>query len=160
MIWKKRNLSEKSDVSSYFRLYNEGGKTMEIKYEIVDDKVRNFTDSAKHRMQEQAQKYTLDIISEAEKIEKLNRENGASSEITDNIIFQAVRRNKIEKRKSIKNILIQITAEIFLFISGLMFMPEKFITAENTFDLGYFIIFAIVTSVALITTIVTYFIGE
>lgn len=133
---------------------------MEIKYEIVDDKVRNFTDSAKNRMQEQAQKYTLDIISEAEKIEKLNRENGASSEITDNIIFQAVRRNKIEKRKSIKNILIQITAEIFLFISGLMFMPEKFITAENTFDLGYFIIFAIVTSVALITTIVTYFIGE
>ena len=76
---------------------------MEIKYEIADDKVRNFTDSAKNRLQEQSQKYTLEIIDEAEKIENLIRENGASTEITDNIVFQAVRRNRTEKKKSIKN---------------------------------------------------------
>lgn len=74
--------------------FNEGGRTLEIKYEIADDKIRNFTDSAKSRLQEQSPKYTLEIISEAEKVEKLIRENGASTEITDNIIFQAVRRNK------------------------------------------------------------------
>nr|WP_300818403.1 hypothetical protein [uncultured Acetatifactor sp.] len=72
---------------------------MEIKYEIADDKVRNFTDSAKNRLQEQSQKYTLEIIDEAEKIENLIRENGASTEITDNIVFQAVRRNRTEKKK-------------------------------------------------------------
>lgn len=132
---------------------------MEIKYEIPDDKVRSFTGSAKRRLQEQAQKYTLEIISEAEKVEEFIRENGASTEITDNIIFQAVRRNKTEKKKSIKTILIRIAAEILLFVSGLMFIPEMFITPENTFNLGYFFVFAIVTLTALVATIVTYFIG-
>lgn len=132
---------------------------MEIKYEIADDKIRNFTDSAKSRLQEQAQKYTLEIISEAEKVEEFIRENGASTEITDNIIFQAVRRNKTEKKKSIKTILIRIAAEILLFVSGLMFIPEMFITPENNFNLGYFFVFAIVTLTALVATIVTYFIG-
>lgn len=132
---------------------------MEIKYEIADDKIRNFTDSAKSRLQEQSQKYTLEIISEAEKIEELIRENGASTEITDNIIFQAVRRNKAERKKSIKTILVRIAAEILLFISGLMFIPEMFITKESTFNLGYFVAFAIVTLIALVATIVTYFIG-
>lgn len=132
---------------------------MEIKYEDADNKVCNFTDSAKSRLQEQAQKYTLEIINEAEKVEELIRENGASTEITDNIIFQAVRRSKTEKRKSIKIILIRIAAEILLFVSGLMFMPEKFITPESTFNLGYFAAFAFVTLIALVTTIVTYFVG-
>ena len=132
---------------------------MEIKYEIADDKIRNFTDSAKSRLQEQSQKYTLEIISEAEKVEELIRENGASTEITDNIIFQAVRRNKTEKKKSIKTILVRIAAEILLFASGLMFIPEMFITTENTFNLGYFVVFALVTLIALVATIVTYFIG-
>lgn len=132
---------------------------MEIKYEIPDDKVRNFTVGAKGRLQEQSRKYTLDIISEAEKVGELIRENGALTEITDNIIFQAVRRNKTEKKKNFKIIFIRIVAEIFLFISGLMFMPEKFITSENTFNLGYFVAFAIITLIALIATIATYFIG-
>ena len=132
---------------------------MEIKYEIADDKIRNFTDSAKSRLQEQSQKYTLEIISEAEKVEELIRENGASTEITDNIIFQAVRRNKTEKKKSIKTILVRIVAEILLFVSGLMFIPEMFITTENTFKLGYIVVFALVTLIALVATIVTYFIG-
>jgi hypothetical protein len=132
---------------------------LEIKYEIADDKVRNFTDSAKNRLQEQSQKYTLDIIDEAEKIENLIRENGASTEITDNIVFQAVRRNRTEKKKSIKIIVIRIVAELLLFISGLMFLPEMFITSESTFNLEYFVIFAIITLTALITTIVTYFLG-
>ena len=138
---------------------NEGGRILEIKYEIADDKIRNFTDSAKSRLQEQSQKYTLEIISEAEKVEELIRENGASTEITDNIIFQAVRRNKTEKKKSIKTILVRIVAEILLFASGLMFIPEMFITTENTFNLGYFVVFALVTLIALVATIVTYFIG-
>lgn len=141
------------------RKFNEGGRTLEIKYEIADDKIRNFTDSAKSRLQEQSQKYTLEIISEAEKVEELIRENGASTEITDNIIFQAVRRNKAERKKSIKTILVRIAAEILLFISGLMFIPEMFITKESTFNLGYFVAFAIVTLIALVATIVTYFIG-
>lgn len=132
---------------------------MEIKYEIADKKIHNFTDSAKSRLREQAQKYTLEIISEAEKVEELIRENGASTEITDNIIFQAVRRNKTERKKNIKIILIRIAAEVLLFISGLMFIPEKFIVSDNTFNMNYFVAFAIISLVALVATIATYFIG-
>ena len=65
---------------------------MEIKYEIPDDKVRSFTGSAKRRLQEQAQKYTLEIISEAEKVEELIREkekfkNCICSSFSRNIII-------------------------------------------------------------------------
>ncbi|MBQ8326586.1 MAG: hypothetical protein IJX86_05895 [Lachnospiraceae bacterium] len=132
---------------------------MEIKFEIADDKVRNFTDSAKSRLEEQSQKYTLEIIKEAEKVEELIRENGASTEITDNIIFQAVRRNRTQKKRNIVLIVVRIISEILLFIAGLMFLPEKFITAESTFNLGYFVVFLIVTSIAFVATIVTYFMG-
>lgn len=132
---------------------------MEIKYEIPDDKVRSFTESAKNRLHEQSQKYTLEIINEAEKVEKFVRENGASTEITDNIIFQAVRRNRTEKKKSIKNILIRIISELLLFVAGLMFIPDRFVTTENTLNIEYFIAFALVTIVALVATVVTYFIG-
>lgn len=134
-------------------------KHVEIKYEIADNKVCNFTDSAKSRLREQALKYTLEIISEAEKVEELIRENGASTEITDNIIFQAVRRNKTERKKSIKIILVRIVSELLLFVSGLMFLPEMFITSDKSFNLGYFITFSIVTLIALVATISTYFIG-
>lgn len=130
---------------------------MEIKYEISDTKVVNFTEDAKKRLQEQSQKYTLEIINEAEKVEELIRENGASTEITDNIIFQAVRRNKTGKKKNVKKIVIRIVAEILLFISGLMFIPELFITSKNTFNLYYFAAFAMITIIALIATIITYF---
>lgn len=133
---------------------------MEIKFEIADDKLRNFTDPAKEKLIEQTRKYTLEIISEAEKTEDILRENGASSEITNNTVIQAVRRNKTIKKKNIKIIIIRVIAEVLLFFSGIMFLPEYFITPENTFNVIYFAIFAILTLVAIITTIITYFIGE
>lgn len=135
------------------------GRTLEIKYEIPDDKVRSFTGSAKRRLQEQAQKYTLEIISEAEKVEELIRENGASTEITDNIIFQAVRRNRTEKKKNLKIVLVRVLAEILLFISRLMFLPEMFVTTDGALNMGYLVAFLLVTLIAFIVTIVTYFIG-
>ena len=132
---------------------------MEIKYEIADDKVRNFTGSAKSRLQEQSKKYTLEIISEAEKVEELIRENGASTEITDNIIFQAVRRNRAGKKKSIKITIVRIVAEVLLFVSGLMFIPEMFVTIDGTLNTVYLVGFLLVTLIAFIAIIVTYFIG-
>lgn len=132
---------------------------MQISYEIADDKVVTFTEGAKSRLQEQSKKYTLEIIEEAEKVEELIRENGASSEITDNIIFQAVRRTKTEKKRSIKIIILRIISELLLFISGLMFMPEMFITENKTLNLGYFFAFTIITLIAVVATIITYFIG-
>ena len=132
---------------------------MEVRYEIADEKVCNFSESAKNRLQEQAQKYTLEIISEAEKVEELIRETGASTEITDNIIFQAVRRNKTSKKKRIGITITRIIAEVLLFVAGILFLPEQFITSDGHFNLLYFVVFLIITLVAIITTIITHFVG-
>lgn len=131
---------------------------MEIKYEIPDDKVCNFTDDAKNRLQAQSYKYTLEIITESEKIEEFFRENGASTEITDNIVHQAVRRNRTEPKKNKKLIFLRIGAEILIFISGLMFIPEKFIS-NNSLNIGYSVAFLLVTLFALGTTMASIFMG-
>lgn len=70
---------------------------MEIKYEIPDDKVRSFTGSAKRRLQEQAQKYTLEIISEAEKSKNLSVKTVHRLKLQ--IILSFKRLEEIERRK-------------------------------------------------------------
>jgi hypothetical protein len=66
---------------------------LEVKFEIPEDKVIHFTENAKKRLIDEAQKYTLDIVNESERTEELLREDGASSEITNSTVIQAVRRN-------------------------------------------------------------------
>ena len=135
------------------------GRALEIKYEIPDDKVRSFTGGAKKRLCEQAKTFTIEIVNEAEKVECLIRENGATVEITENIVFQAIRRNKTGKKKNVKIIVMRVFADLFLFVSGLMFIPEMFITSDKTLNITYFIGYIIVTLIAFIFTVVTYFIG-
>lgn len=135
------------------------GRALEIKYEIPDDKVRSFTGGAKKRLCEQAKTFTIEIVNEAEKVEGLIRENGATVEITENIVFQAIRRNKTGKKKNVKIIVMRVFADLFLFVSGLMFIPEMFITSDKTLNITYFIGYIIVTLIAFIFTVVTYFIG-
>ena len=67
---------------------------MEIKFDIDDNKVQHFTTGAKNRLSIQTKKYAEDIVNESEKVEELLREDGASPEITENIVFQAIRRNR------------------------------------------------------------------
>ena len=132
---------------------------MKVEFDISDDKIRSFTASAKTRLQEQAEKYTNEIIAEAEKVEELFHEKGASTEITDNAIIQAVRRHRTVRRQRIGVIIFRIIAELLLFVAGLLFMPEKFITPEGTFNVLYFALFALIALGAVTTTIVTYFVG-
>lgn len=124
---------------------------MEIKFEIDNNKVQNFTDGAKNRLSLQAQKYTEDVINEAEKVEELLRENGASPEITENIVFQAIRRNRtpIKHRRKWGITIIKILSELLLFISGLMFNQEALST-----NIVYFSVFSLVFISALIITII------
>lgn len=130
---------------------------MEIKFEIADNKIQNFTGSAITALTEHAQKYTLEVIGEAEKVEELTRENGAAPEITNNTIFQAARRNKTVRKKNRALTIIRIIAEIALYISGIMFLPDVFVTAEGTLNLRYLIFFLIVTMVAFVAIITMHF---
>ena len=122
---------------------------MEIKYDIDDSKLQNFTEEAKSKLIAQSLKHTLDIINEAEKVEESLREYGATSEITGNIIFQAVRtlRNHPAKRLKWITILLKILSELLLFIAGCLFNQDSFAKSTTQFYwfCGVFFIAVILT---------------
>ena len=72
---------------------------MSIKIYINKIKVDNFSEDAKATLEKQIEKYAGDVIKEANLIEETIREDGASREITSNIVLQAVRKNKTYKKK-------------------------------------------------------------
>ena len=136
-------------------------KYLEVKFEVAEDKVKYFSGNAKTRIAEHAKNYTLDIISEAERIELSTHEGDSPREITSSHVGHAVNKFRsirgINKKKRGLTIL-QIVSEVLILITGIMFLPEHFVK-DDTFNIGYFIIFVMVLSAALITTIVSHFLG-
>ena len=130
---------------------------MQINFDLSDAELTHFSQGAKNRLTEQAKQYTLEIISEANKVEEMLRENGASQEITESIVVQAIRRNKTVRKKNIGAIILKILSEILLFISGLLFLPDMFIKSDNTLNMPYFIFFLLLITVSLILTIIMHF---
>lgn len=130
---------------------------MQINFDLSDAELTHFSQGAKNRLTEQAKQYTLEIISEANKVEEMLRENGASQEITESIVVQAIRRNKTVKKKNIGAIILKILSEILLFISGLLFLPDMFIKSDNTLNMPYFIFFLLLITISLILTIIMHF---
>lgn len=96
---------------------------MAVQINIVDDKVDNFSNEAQTTLTKQIEKYADDIIKEANLIEEGIREDGASTEITSNIVLQAVRKNKTyHNKKSNKTLLItKIVSALSLLITGFLF---------------------------------------
>ena len=123
----------------------------------INFNLSHFSQGAKNRLSNQARQYTLEIISEANKVEELLRENGASQEITESIVVQAIRRNKTVRKKNVRVIILKILSEIFLFISGLLFLPDMFINSDSTLNMPYFIFFLLLIAISLILTIITHF---
>lgn len=130
---------------------------MQINFDLSDAELTPFSQGAKNRLTEQARQYTLEIISEANKVEEMLRENGASQEITESIVVQAIRRNKTVRKKNIGAIILKILSEILLFISGLLFLPDMFIKSDNTLNMPYFIFFLLLITISLILTIIMHF---
>ena len=130
---------------------------MQINFDLSDAELTHFSQGAKNRLTEQAKQYTLEIISEANKVEEMLRENGASQEITESIVVQAIRRNKTVRKKNIGAIILKILSEILLFISGLLFLHDMFIKSDNTLNMPYFIFFLLLITVSLILTIIMHF---
>lgn len=130
---------------------------MQIQFDLSDTELTHFSQGAKNRLTEQAKQYTLEVISEANKVEEMLRENGASQEITESIVVQAIRRNKTVRKKNIGAIVLKILSEILLFISGLLFLPDMFIKSDNTLNMPYFIFFLLLITISLILTIIMHF---
>lgn len=125
---------------------------MEIKYDIDDSKISNFTEEAKSKLIEHSRQHTLEIISEAKKVEASLHENGAASEITGNMIFQAARiiRNSPTKKFKWVVVVLKILSELLLFLAGCLFNQEIFATDPTLF--WWFCVFffpAVILTIAL-----------
>lgn len=126
-----------------------GGENVAIQITIDEDKIDNFSNDAQTTLKKQIDKYTDDIIKEANLIEEGIRENGASTEITSNIVLQAVRKNKTyhNKKKSNKILLItKVVSALSLLITGFLFDSSGY--ENNKLGLIAFVVFLIIASVS------------
>lgn len=110
---------------------------LHIQFDIPDSDLTHFSQEAKNRLTEQAKVHTLEIIQESNRVEGMYHTNGASQEITESMVVQAIDRNKIIRKKKIGIILLKILSEVLVFLSGLLFIPEWFIKPDNSLNLVY-----------------------
>lgn len=96
---------------------------MALQVNIADDKIDNLSIEAQATLKEQIERYANDIIKEANLVEEGHREHGASTEITSNIILQAVRSYRIHRNKKTKRYLLylKILSTLTLWLSGFLF---------------------------------------
>lgn len=126
---------------------------MSLQVSIEDDKVDNFSDGARTTLKKQIKKYADDIIRESNLIEEAFREDGASTEITSNIVLQAVRRNKTSyNRKNDRGLtVIKIVSALSLLATGFLFDATGY---QN--NIVKLIIFIIVLIVACVSTVLQF----
>ncbi|MGF2030345.1 hypothetical protein ACQUFH_12690 [Lactococcus lactis] len=125
---------------------------MEIKFQVDDEIATNMTQGAINGLVKQSEAYAIKIIKEAGRVEESYREDGAQIEITENTIFQAVRKNKtLVNKKNRKVSYIKLGSELTLFLSGLIF-NQKMFAESMIYLIGYFLLI----TVAIILTVITY----
>lgn len=117
-----------------FLFYNVGGVDVAVQVNIDDNKIDNFSDGAQTTLKKQMEKYADDIIKEANLIEEAIREDGANTEITSNIVLQAVRKNKSNPSKKPNRFLLitKIISSFSLLITGFLFDSSGY---QNSFAL-------------------------
>lgn len=123
--------------------------------EIIVDGARleNLSDGARQTLKKQVNEYTDEVLKEARLIEEGIREDGASREITSNIILNAVRkhRNYLVKKPSKWVIIIKTTSSLSLLLTGFLFDSNGY--QDNIPKLISFIIFLII---ACVSTVIQY----
>lgn len=127
---------------------------MALQANIDNDKVDNFSKEAKIELQKQLEKYCENIIKESNLIEEAMREDGAITEITSNIVLQAVRRNKTNHNKKPNKFLLitKIVSALSLLISGFLFDEDG-----GTIKLIFFlIVFAIACASTVLQFVLDY----
>lgn len=131
-----------------FLFYNVGGVDVAVQVNIDDNKIDNFSDGAHTTLKKQMEKYADDIIKEANLIEEAIREDGANTEITSNIVLQAVRKNKSNPSKKPNRILLitKIISSFSLLITGFLFDSSGY--QNNVLKLIAFVVCLIVASVS------------
>lgn len=121
---------------------------MAVQVNIDDNKIDNFSDGAQTTLKKQMEKYADDIIKEANLIEEAIREDGANTEITSNIVLQAVRKNKSNPSKKPNRFLLitKIISSFSLLITVFLFDSSGY--QNNVSKLIAFVVCLIVASVS------------
>lgn len=126
---------------------------MSIRVDIVRRKVDNFSEEAKATLEKQIEKYADDVIKEANIIEEIIREDGASTEVTSNIVLQAVRKNRTYKKKKCSkfSIFMKILSPLSILVTGFLYDSNGY---EN--ELAKMAAFICALVVACISTLLQY----
>ena len=132
----------------YLAICQRGGGYMALQVNIDNDKIDNFSSGAKAELVKQLEKYGDNIIKESNLIEEAIREDGASTEITSNIVIQAVRKSKVpsKKKHSKTLLLLKIVSWASLLLTGFLFDSNGY--EEATGKLIFFVICLIVACVS------------
>lgn len=130
-----------------------GGENVAVQVRIDENKIDNFSTGAQGLLEKQIIRYADDIIKEANLIEETIREDGASTEITSNIILQAVRKNKTNHNIRTKKYLIALrtTSAFSVLFTGILFDSDGY--KDNIIK---FIIFIIIFFIASVSTVLLY----
>lgn len=101
---------------------------MKIEFDILDDKVQNFSSDAKTELSDQAKRLTEDVVDEASRIENQRRMPDTKSEVTQSHVNEAAShpRRFFRPRKSLLSKIIQLVAFISTMVAGSMLDPDKF----------------------------------
>ena len=126
---------------------------MALQVNIDNDKIDNFSSGAKAELVKQLEKYGDNIIKESNLIEEAIREDGASTEITSNIVIQAVRKSKVpSKKKHGKTLLfLKIVSWASLLLTGFLFDSNGYDEATEKL-----IVFVICLIVACVSTVLQF----
>ena len=137
----------------YLAICQRGGGYMALQVNIDNDKIDNFSSGAKAELVKQLEKYGDNIIKESNLIEEAIREDGASTEITSNIVIQAVRKSKVpSKKKHDKTLLfLKIVSWASLLLTGFLFDSNGYEEAT-----GKLIVFVICLIVACVSTVLQF----
>lgn len=126
---------------------------MTVQVEIADDKVSNFSADAKKCFKEQVIKYADDLVKEANLLEETTREDGATMEITSNIVLQAARKNKNIRAKKPNRFLfiVKVVSVLSLTLAGFLFDLDDF---QN--NKAILFIFMVIFTIAVASTVLQF----
>jgi len=126
---------------------------MKIEIEILDSKLENLSDSAQKQLKDISRKHVEDVLDEASRLEASRNNTDNDPEITAAIINDAVeytKKYRFSKRKSFREILIQVIAFISTVFTGGLFKPDEFT------DKWYALLFLAVFLIAVISNLAIY----
>ena len=120
---------------------------MQIKFDINDNKVNNFTEGAIKRIKKEAEKYTNEVIKESKTFTKSIKEYGTATEITEDIVVLSIRRSRhvVKRKNKFFTICIKLSVDLLLLLCAYFLNFEKF---KSTTYLSRYFILLIVTVAA------------